>query len=108
MSLPKSSGPGPRVAPVPAGDTEHLCRLLESHTAAAFAVPVSELRAPSRRTRLVAFARQSAMYLAHVMLGRSHSATAGRSTATGPLPRTLAGWLRIARRIRPSTAYCSR
>lgn len=75
MSLPKSSGSGPRVAPVPARDTEHLCRQLESLTAAAFAVPVSELRAPSRRTRPVAFARQSAMYLAHVMLGLSYSAT---------------------------------
>jgi hypothetical protein len=75
MSLSKFSDPEPQVAPVHAGDTEHLCRLLESLTAAAFAVPVSELRASSRRARPVAFARQSAMYLAHVMLGLSYSAT---------------------------------
>ena len=37
-------------------------------------MPVDELRAPSRRAAAVAFARQSAMYLAHVALGLSYSA----------------------------------
>ena len=57
------------------GDTACICWLLESATAAAFGVPVDELRAPSRRSADAAFARQSAMYLAHVTLGLSYSAT---------------------------------
>ena len=44
---------------------------MEEAVATAFAVPVDELRAPSRRTADVAFARQSAIYLAHVALGLS-------------------------------------
>jgi chromosomal replication initiation ATPase DnaA len=36
---------------------------------------VDELRAPSRRCAAAAFARQSAMYLAHVTLGLSFRAT---------------------------------
>ncbi len=75
MSLQNWTGPSPGFALPPAGETERLCRHLETLTAAAFAVPISELRAPSRRTRPVAFARQSAMYLAHVILGLSYSAT---------------------------------
>ena len=47
------------------------CRLMEEAVAAAFAVPADELRASSRRTAGVAFARQSAMYLAHVAMGLS-------------------------------------
>jgi chromosomal replication initiation ATPase DnaA len=58
-----------------ADDYEHICRLMEATIAAAFAVPLDELRAPSRRTQTVAFARQSAMYLAHVVLGLNYSAT---------------------------------
>jgi chromosomal replication initiation ATPase DnaA len=57
-----------------AGNAARICWLLESATAAAFGVPVDELRAPSRRSADVAFARQSAMYLAHVTLGLSYSA----------------------------------
>lgn len=49
--------------------------LMEAAVAAAFAVPVDEVRAPSRRTAAVAFARQSTMYLAHVGLGLSCSTT---------------------------------
>ncbi len=56
-------------------DTARICWLMEAATAAAFAVPVDELRAPSRRTAPVAFARQSVMYLAHVVLSLSFSAT---------------------------------
>ena len=59
----------------PADDYARVCRLMEAAIAAAFAVPVDELRAPSRRTQTVAFARQSAMYLAHVVLGLNYSAT---------------------------------
>lgn len=58
-----------------ADDYEHIRRLIETAIASAFAVPVDELRAPSRRTQPVAFARQSAMYLAHVVLGLNYSAT---------------------------------
>ena len=46
---------------------------MEAATAAVFAVPVDELRAPSRRAPAVAFARQCAMYLAHVVLGLRYS-----------------------------------
>jgi chromosomal replication initiation ATPase DnaA len=53
------------------GDAEcvQLCRL----TGAAFAMPVDELRAAMGRSPLAAFARQTAMYLAHTVLGRSFS-----------------------------------
>lgn len=59
----------------PIDDYARVCRLMEAAIASAFAVPVDELRASSRRTQTVAFARQSAMYLAHVMLGLSYSDT---------------------------------
>jgi chromosomal replication initiation ATPase DnaA len=41
--------------------------------AAAFIVPIGELRATTRRPKDVAFARQSAMYLAHVAFGLSYT-----------------------------------
>jgi len=56
-------------------DTVFVCRLMEAAIAAAFAVPVEELRARSRRTAAAAFARQCAMYLAHVTLRLSLSET---------------------------------
>jgi chromosomal replication initiation ATPase DnaA len=56
-------------------DTVRICWLMEAAIAAAFAVTVDELRAPSRRTADVAFARQSAMYLAHVELRLNYSTT---------------------------------
>jgi len=55
-------------------EARHACRLLQAATAAAFGVPVAELRARSRRRAEVAFARQSAMYLAHVALGLTYDA----------------------------------
>ena len=62
-------------APRPRGhDARRVCRLLQETTAAAFGVPVGELRARSRRSAEVAFARQSAMYLAHVALGLTYDA----------------------------------
>ncbi len=48
---------------------EQLCGLIAIMVAAAFAVPLAELRARTRRPPAVAFARQSAMYLAHVVFG---------------------------------------
>lgn len=57
-----------------ARNARRVCRLLQEATAAAFAVPVDELRARSRRAAEVAFARQSAMYLAHVVLGLPYDA----------------------------------
>lgn len=59
----------------PVVDNECICRLMETAIASAFAVSVNELRAPSRRSQRVAFARQSAMYLAHVVLGLNYSAS---------------------------------
>jgi len=43
--------------------------VISTAVAAAFTVPVTELRQRSRRRATVALARQSAMYLAHVTLG---------------------------------------
>jgi len=62
-----------RRRPPPHDDTARICWLMEAATAAAFAVPVDELRAPSRRAPAVAFARQCAMYLAHVVLSLRYS-----------------------------------
>jgi hypothetical protein len=52
---------------------QRLCDVAALATAAALAVPVDELFATSRRSRTTAFARQSAMYLAHVAFGLSLS-----------------------------------
>jgi len=52
---------------------QRLCDLVLVATAVAFAVPLTELVAASRGERSVAFARQSAMYLAHVTFGLSYS-----------------------------------
>lgn len=49
-----------------------LCWLLEEAVALAFGVPPDELRARSRCCAQVAFARQSAMYLAHIVLGLNY------------------------------------
>jgi chromosomal replication initiation ATPase DnaA len=48
---------------------EHAAALISAAVAAAFTVPMRELRARSRCRAPVALARQSAMYLAHVTLG---------------------------------------
>jgi DnaA-like protein len=58
----------PQAAPRPAD----LCWLLEEAAAAAFGIPAKEMRRRSRRCARVAFARQSAMYLAHVVLGLTY------------------------------------
>ena len=46
-----------------------ICWLVEATVAATFAVSIDELRAPSRGRSDVAFARQAAMYLAHIVFG---------------------------------------
>ena len=61
--------------PEPPDADERVCRLMEAAIASAFAVSIDELRASSRRAQPVAFARQSAMYLAHVVLGLNYKAT---------------------------------
>jgi chromosomal replication initiation ATPase DnaA len=45
--------------------------IVEQAVALVFRVPAGELRAPTRRKAKVAFARQVAMYLAHVAYGLS-------------------------------------
>jgi len=71
-------GPGAKIA-------QRLCDTAALATAAAFAVPFGELIAASRRSPYVAFARQSAMYLAHVTFGLNYSEVArafGRDRTT--------------------------
>lgn len=72
--LPQGRRARPRKAPARRAEA-HLCRLLETAVAASFAVPRASLRARSRCRADVAFARQAAMYLAHVAFGLSYSAT---------------------------------
>jgi len=75
MSLTEALDPPPRrPRPPAANDAARICWLMEAATAAAFGVAVDDLRAPSRGSAAAAFARQSAMYLAHVTLGLSYSA----------------------------------
>jgi len=50
---------------------ERLCRLVGGIVASAFGVAVRDLRAPSRGPAPVAFARQAAMYIGHVVFGLS-------------------------------------
>jgi hypothetical protein len=52
---------------------QRACELVAILTAAAFAIPQGEVAAATRRTPYVAFARQSAMYLAHVVLGLTYT-----------------------------------
>ena len=63
----------PRQVPADTARTAHARAIVESVIAAAFAVPAQELRMATRGTASSAFARQSAMYLAHVVLGLSYS-----------------------------------
>jgi chromosomal replication initiation ATPase DnaA len=75
----------PRQIPADAARVAQARAIVESAIAAAFAVPVHELRMASRGAAPIAFARQSAMYLAHVVLGLSYSdvgRTFGRDRTT--------------------------
>jgi chromosomal replication initiation ATPase DnaA len=58
----------------PKDRTAQLCWSMETAIAVAFGVPVDEMRAATRRSAPAAFARQTAMYLAHVVLRQSYSA----------------------------------
>jgi len=53
------------------------CRLAEVAVAATFSVPLGEVRAATRCRADAAFARQVMMYLAHTVLGLTHSAVGG-------------------------------
>ena len=64
----------PQRRPVMALNDAGLRWLLEETTAAAFRVPPDAMRTRSRGAAATAFARQSAMYLAHVVLGLNYSA----------------------------------
>ncbi len=58
------------------GDRDHVtadCRCLETVVARAFGADLAELRGASRGHAPIAFARQVAMYVAHVWLGLSLS-----------------------------------
>lgn len=79
----RSCFPQLSLAPVSIKGAAH-CRI-EALVASTFAVPVTELRAATRRRARTAFARQAAMYLAHVALGLSFSEigrTFGRDRTT--------------------------
>jgi len=65
--MAKSEGMGSEITKSPS--PERATDLISAAVAVAFTVPVTELRAPSRRPASIALARQSAMYLTHVMLG---------------------------------------
>lgn len=60
--------------PTPTGLDAVSRATIETAVAAAYAVPIGEMRAPSRGRASAALARQVAMYLAHVVLGLNYSA----------------------------------
>lgn len=70
--LPVPSTPPDRLA-LAADRGELLCSAIAALVAASFAVSANELRAGTRRASAVAFARQGAMYLAHVTAGLSYT-----------------------------------
>lgn len=66
-------------------NSDSVCRFIETLVGAALGIGRAELRARSRGRAAVAFARQTAMYLAHVHLGLSLSEvgrTFGRDRTT--------------------------
>src|SRR5437667_12379045 len=76
----RSASPASDAGPLwPAGrrpsrrTAQRFCDLAAIATAAAFALPVGEVIATTRRAPSAAFARQCAMYLAHVAFGLSFS-----------------------------------
>ncbi|MGX1306871.1 hypothetical protein AB7M35_001591 [Amorphus suaedae] len=64
-----------RIAGVAGADRQAVRRVIETTVAASFDLPVVELAAATRRSAPVAFARQVAMYVAHVGLGLSLTET---------------------------------
>jgi chromosomal replication initiation ATPase DnaA len=54
-------------------DVRRAGQIASAAVAAAFTIPIGELRATTRRPKRIAFARQSAMYLAHVAFGLNYT-----------------------------------
>ncbi len=65
--------PGERGWISPDRDDESTCRFIETLVSAALGIRLAELRARTRGRAAAAFARQTAMYLAHVHFGLSLS-----------------------------------
>lgn len=66
-------------------ECESVCRVIEASVASTLGIGLAELRAQSRGRAAAAFARQTAMYLAHVHFGLSLSQvgrTFGRDRTT--------------------------
>ena len=68
-----------------------------------FAVSPSELNAPTRRSAAVAFARQAAMYLAHVSFQANYTEIGRALAATARRPPMPAASSKSDATIRPST-----
>jgi chromosomal replication initiation ATPase DnaA len=76
----------------PKTQAEQLCLLMQGAIAAAFAVSLRDLRARTRRSPEPAFARQAAMYLAHVVLRQNYRDIGrlfGRDRTTAAYARAL-------------------
>ncbi len=73
MTLTDSPHP-PWRRPPQLSDPQDLRILLQLTAAIVFEVPLEAVTAPARGAAQVAFARQSAMYLAHILLGMNYSA----------------------------------
>jgi chromosomal replication initiation ATPase DnaA len=67
--------PEPRAHPphLRRADVRRAGHIASAAVAAAFTIPIGELRATTRRPKRIAFARQSAMYLAHVAFGLNYT-----------------------------------
>lgn len=100
MSQPCEIVPTRTVRSLPSLENQ-LTHAIEPLVAAAFDVPVRELRAGTRRSANVALARQCVMYLAHTLRGWSHAAI---GAACGRNRRTVAHGCRVIeeRRERPA------
>ena len=73
MTTPAASETAPPLGGREADTVQWVGQIAAAAVAAAFIVPIGELRATTRRPRDIAFARQSAMYLAHVAFGLSYT-----------------------------------
>ena len=67
------SGPASHPPVARSADVRWAAQIAAAAVAAAFTISIGELRATSRRPAQIAFARQSAMYLAHVAFGLSYT-----------------------------------
>ena len=69
MTLDHQAGASVRRLPGRRPDDDGVCRFIEGLVPGVFGVPAAELRGKTRGRARVAFARQAAMYLAHVHFG---------------------------------------